>query len=1211
MNLSGLLGPLQSSSEFQSLLARLSEPSATTALNILGAARPYLLAALQDNWRRPLLVVAPKPEQALQLFRQLSTWAAEPADVLHFPESDSLPYERAPTSLDVRQRRLKVVERLAASANAGDGGPDTLHHWGSPLIVTSARALMQQTISPAQYQKASMLIRRDESHPLGPLMTHWQQIGYEPVTIVDQPGQFSHRGGIVDIWPPAMDMPARIEFFGDEIDSMRLFDPVSQRSRDPLSEIRVIPGSEALPILGPDGARRLRRVRGLADELSDGARRDLDDDLETMSQGRRSSVQEVYLHYLDTPAVSLLSHLPPGALLVADDLQAVAAAGREWESEIDQLRANAVESREIPAGFIAPVVLLKFEGSETAEGAPAHPLVQLRPHLNLTFGLYDQAIGRWQELFASAPRYGGKMLQAIDDWRARLNAGERLIVVSRQADRLAELMHERNLPVELRENVAGEPFTLVTGALAEGFEFSEPAHGSALLENLSGGSNAPHAAPPPPLIVFSDAEIFGYARPEPRRSSEKRAAPMEAYYADLAPGDYVVHIEHGIARYAGLVRRDFHAVEREYLQLEYAGGDKLFVPVEQADRVARYVGSGEHAPAVHRLGTTYWESAKARAQRAVADIADDLMKLYAQRAQVPGHAFSADTAWQQELENSFPYAETPDQLRALEAVKRDMESARPMDRLICGDVGYGKTEVALRAAFKAAMDGTQVGVLVPTTVLAEQHWKTFCERLKAFPIEVEMISRFRTESQQKKILERLQKGGVDILIGTHRLLQPDVQFKNLGLLVIDEEQRFGVKAKEKLKQLRTEVDVLTLTATPIPRTLNMALMGARDMSTIDTPPDERLPIRTYVIQYDEAIVKQAIMRELGRNGQVFFVHNRVLGIEQVVARLRRLVPEARIAVGHGQMPERELERVMLDFSEARYDVLVCTSIIESGIDLPNVNTIIINRADQFGLADLYQLRGRVGRSARQSYAYLMYSRDKVLVDIARKRLQAIFEASELGAGFKIAMRDLEIRGAGDILGAKQHGQITAIGFDLYTKLLAQAVREKREQLPAQQQTAPRRAVPERDSEMPQTTDSIGIDLPLETHIPADYVPEEALRLRLYRRMAEMNDPEIVREFEGELADRFGMLPTPVTNLLYMLRVKTLAARAGVDAVLAQNDNILVRFRERVTLLEWRPSRELERAVTVSRNSVTLPFGTNHAWMAPLEKLLSEIGQKSR
>ncbi|TMC54055.1 MAG: transcription-repair coupling factor, partial [Chloroflexi bacterium] len=768
---------------------------------------------------------------------------------------------------------------------------------------------------------------------------------------------------------------------------------------------------------------------------------------------------------------------------------------------------------------------------------------------------------------------------------------------SRQAERIEELMRERNLVVDLSDGVGAGAISLITGVLGEGFEFAG---------GLRGHGNGQHQ-PSPGFILLSDAELFGYARPEPRRPSEKRSTPVENYYADLVPGDYVVHVEHGIARYAGLVRRDFHAVEREYLQLEYAGGDKLYVPVDQADRVARYIGTGDAPPAITRLGTADWESAKAKAKRAVDEIAGDLIQLYAQRVQVKGHAFATDSTWQQELEDSFAYAETPDQERALDAIKRDMESERPMDRLVCGDVGYGKTEVGLRAAFKAVMDGKQVALLVPTTVLAEQHLKTFRDRLQAFPVEVEMLSRFRTESQQQKILERLASGGVDIVIGTHRLLGDDVHFKDLGLLIIDEEQRFGVKAKEKLKQLRTEVDVLTLSATPIPRTLNMALLGARDMSTIDTPPEERLPIRTYVTQYDEPVIRQAIMRELARGGQVFFVHNRVHGIEQVMSRIKRLVPDARVTCGHGQMRERELERVMIDFADGKYDVLVCTAIIESGIDLPNVNTIIINQADHFGLAELYQLRGRVGRSPRQAYAYLLYSRDKVLSDVARKRLQAIFEASDLGAGFRIAMRDLEIRGAGDILGARQHGQIAAIGFDLYTRLLAQAVREKRAEVGVRGDGARRKEEAPAGESGPVASSVFGpesavtLDLPLEAHLPKAYVPGEEMRLRLYRRMAELDSLEAIDDFAQELADRFGPVPEPAVNLLYLLRLKVLATRTSVDSITTDDvlARIVLRVRDRVVLLEWRPSREVERTVTVGRNSVTVPL--QDGWMSILEK----------
>ena len=570
------------------------------------------------------------------------------------------------------------------------------------------------------------------------------------------------------------------------------------------------------------------------------------------------------------------------------------------------------------------------------------------------------------------------------------------------------------------------------------------------------------------LWFLTDAELFGWGKPKPRRPQRTRAVAPEVFFADVQPGDYVVHLEHGIGQFKGLIKMAVDGVEREYLQVEYAQSDQLYVPVHQADRLARYVGAGDATPSLHRLGTADWEQVKARARKAVAEIADELLELYAAREVVQGHAFSPDAAWQGELEASFPYVETEDQLIAIESVKHDMEQPRPMDRLICGDVGYGKTEVALRAAFKAVMDGKQVAILVPTTVLAQQHYTNFSRRLAAFPVSVAMLSRFQTPAQQDRTLSGLANGSTDLVIGTHRLLSNDVAFKDLGLLIVDEEQRFGVSHKEKIKQLRTEVDVLTLTATPIPRTLHMSLTGVRDLSTIDTPPEERLPIKTWVGDFDEGLVRQAVLRELDRNGQVYFVHNRVQGIEQIAARVSKIVPEARTAIAHGQMPEKELSAVMLAFAEGDYDILVCTTIIESGLDIPNANTIIINRADTFGLAQLYQLRGRVGRSAVRAYAYLLVDKYKTLTEDSRRRLEAIQEASDLGAGFRIAMRDLEIRGAGELLGARQHGHIAAVGFDLYTRLLAQAVQEARERAggaskPPRDDDEAERAVRGRDS----------------------------------------------------------------------------------------------------------------------------------------------------
>ena len=641
----------------------------------------------------------------------------------------------------------------------------------------------------------------------------------------------------------------------------------------------------------------------------------------------------------------------------------------------------------------------------------------------------------------------------------------------------------------------------------------------------------------------------------------------EVFFADVKPGNYVVHIEHGIGQFKGLVRLTLDGMEREYLQVEYAQRDHLYVPVHQADRLARYVGPGEGTPSLHRLGTLEWEQVKARAKKAVAEIADELLELYAAREIVQGHAFSPDAAWQAELEASFPYVETEDQLVAIEAVKHDMEQPRPMDRLICGDVGYGKTEVALRAAFKAIMDGKQVAVLVPTTVLAQQHYTNFTRRLASFPVNVASLSRFQTAARQDRAIEDLISGKTDLVVGTHRLLSKDVAFKDLGLLIVDEEQRFGVAHKERIKQMRTEVDVLTLTATPIPRTLHMSLTGVRDLSTIETPPEERLPIKTFVGDFDESLVRQAILREMDRNGQIYFVHNRVQGIEQMAARIQKIVPEAKIAVGHGQMPERELSSVMLAFAEGEYDILVCTSIIESGLDIPNANTIIINRADQFGLAQLYQLRGRVGRSAARAYAYLLVEKYKTLTEDARRRLEAIQEASELGAGFRIAMQDLEIRGAGELLGARQHGHIVAVVFDLYTRLLAQAVQDARTGLT---KGDGRRPAGHGLQEVGEAADSrrnlleeplaptVQLDLNLPARIPDSYVPDAALRLQLYRRLAGLTTLEAIGELAQEFTDRFGPLPEAIENLLYIVRVKVLAINASVESIAQEEGQFLIK-----------------------------------------------------
>jgi transcription-repair coupling factor (superfamily II helicase) len=706
------------------------------------------------------------------------------------------------------------------------------------------------------------------------------------------------------------------------------------------------------------------------------------------------------------------------------------------------------------------------------------------------------------------------------------------------------------------------------------------------------------------ITVMSDSELFGWKKPTTiRRRKPRRGVTPETFFADVNPGDLVVHIEHGIGRYIGLVKLDFEGVEREYLAVAYANDDKLYVPIHQADRLARYVGIDDGLPRLNRLGSADWGMVKRRAKRAVEDIAKELLEVYAKRETALGRAFSRDTAWQVEIEDAFPYVETDDQLRAIAEVKKDMEKARPMDRLVCGDVGYGKTEVALRAAFKAVMDGTQVAVLAPTTVLAQQHYQTFKQRLEAYPVQIEMLSRFRTKSQQQQTLQHMTAGTTDIVIGTHRLLQKDIEFKNLGLLVIDEEQRFGVKHKEKLKAMRTDVDVLTLTATPIPRTLHMSLSGVRDLSTIDTPPEERMPIRTTVTEYDEGLIRTAILRELDRGGQIFYVYNRVMGIEQKANRLRNLVPEARISVGHGQISERQLERVMIDFVAGESDVLVSTTIIENGLDMPNVNTIIIDRADRLGLAQLYQLRGRVGRGAVQAHAYLLTPKHHQLKSDAHKRLEAIAEASELGAGFRIAMRDLEIRGAGELLGARQHGHIAAVGFDMYTRLLGQAVREIKGESPE--------LVTGDDALtlLNPLSEGVQLNLPVPAYIPEEYLPEEKMRLRLYRRLAGVSTLKEIDDLGKEIQDRFGEMPDPVVNLLYQLRLKVLALDAGVKSIVTEVGQIIIRADTLQNVDRPGLQRRLGTAAKVTPRQVTLPLHPNlEVWQAELEKALRLISR---
>jgi len=1156
MLLSGLLELIRAQSAFRALA-----PGAT--LGLPRSARPYVTAALAGQAEGPQLVVTARVERAHDLAEQLPAWDPN-LRVLSFPEPNPIFYERAPWGPRTIRARLQVLAEML----------ETSHPQTVTVVVTSARALMQRTLPPAEFVAHAQTIRLGDQLRPDELLHRWLAAGYEPVSLVTVPGTFSRRGGIVDMYPLASEKPTRIEFFGDEIDSLRTFDPATQRSEERQEVLHLTPAREALPHLTPPLAESL--AGWFMSQREDAHEIDLDDpalplsDQPSLLGGVAFLMLEYYLPYLYAEPACLLDYLPSDAPLLVEDLD-------ELRDAVEELEAQGLKTRDsagtpgLPPDYPLPYVTWDHVDERLAGRTNNLELGGL-----LTEG--ERELGH---LFGTGQRFGGELKPVLDFLSGASRRGERAVVVSRQAERLAELWTETGLhvvsPVVERLDqppVPGTP-TFVPGALSAGW-------------SLRGEDGTV-------THLLTDAEIFGWRRPEPRRRRARAIAP-EDLFADLSPGDFVVHPDYGIGLFEGLEMRVLDGVEREYLLIRYDGGDTLYAPVHQADRLTRYIGVDDREPGLSQLGKTEWTRVRERTRAAVMETAQEMLSLYAAREAVVGHAFNPDTPWQHELEAAFPHPETEDQLHALREVKADMQRPRPMDRLICGDVGYGKTEVALRAAFKAVMDGKQVAMLVPTTVLAQQHFATFSHRMAPFPVVVEMLSRFRTRTEQAAIVEGLREGRVDIVIGTHRLLQNDVAFKDLGLLIVDEEQRFGVTHKERLKQMRTEVDVLTLTATPIPRTLYMALTDIRDISTIDTPPEERLPVVTFVGKRDEALIRRAILREMERGGQVFYVHNRVRTIASEQERLARLVPEARIEIGHGQMPEAQLAEVMVNFSQGEIDVLVSTSIIESGLDIPNANTLIVDRADRFGLSQLYQLRGRVGRSAARGYAYFFHPPLGRLTPDARARLETIAEQTELGAGFNIAMRDLELRGAGDILGHRQSGHIAAVGFHLYTRMLSRAVKALRSRREGKPELAP--AEPE--------TAATSIELPLPTYLPTDYIPDAALRLKLYRRMADLTTIEAVDDMAAELADRFGPLQLPVKNLLYQLRVKVLAAQIGIEAIASNGQYISIRLPGLEKMNRAELQQQLNPSVRISKQALYLPADPEGTWQETLLMVLESL-----
>ncbi|MFP4322337.1 MAG: transcription-repair coupling factor [Anaerolineales bacterium] len=1106
MHLHGLLSVLTSQAAFSSLVAQLRHDETVADQNIVRAARPMVAAALAAALARPLVIVCGREDRAYNLAEQLPVWLPE-VHVLRFMAPNVGFYARAPWSEAVVRSRLETLSGLMHE----DFGA------GPFCVVTSAHALMQKTLPRREFRLGGRRLRVGQTVDLEALLALWLSLGYEPQTLVSVPGQFSRRGGIVDFFPATQAAPVRIEFWGDEIESLRRFDPATQRSSETLDSVVFTPTREALPKYAPKVADQLAVwFESQAATTPDSPQTDY----EALREGMHFPTLEFYMPWLYAQPGSLLDYLPENSLILIDDWAHLQDQMTELESAALEQRDAARATNAIPPEMPLPYFTWDALQDDLLARRPLHLGRGELPTADIVLG----------DLFLPDQRFGGQLRNVIDYLHQLAAKGDRAIVVTRQAEHIAQLWSETSTylrPITTLDDMARLGDTnFVAGELTEGWVLETP------------DKHRVH--------LLTDAEIFGWQRPEPRRRQRPRPAAPPTVLNEMAEGDYAVHVEHGIGRFAGLIKRTVRGEEHELLRLEYADNDILFVPIHQAERLTPYVGPDDRPPKLNRLGTQEWSRIRDKAGKAAEEIAEELLALYAKRELAAGHAFGPDTPWQHELEASFAYVETEDQLRALAQVKRDMESPHPMDRLICGDVGYGKTEIALRAAFKATMDGKQVAVLVPTTILAQQHYQTFLRRLGQFPVNIEMLSRFRDAAQQSAILEKLARADIDILIGTHRLLQADVIFKDLGLMIVDEEQRFGITHKEQLKQMRAAVDVLTLTATPIPRTLYMSITGIRDISLISTPPEERLPVITHTGIYDEKLVRQAILREIDRSGQVFFVHNRVRSINTITARLRELVPEASFAIAHGQMDERQLEEVIVSFSMGEYDVLVSTSIIENGVDIPNANTIILDHAEWFGLAPLYQLRGRVGRSAQQGYAYFFHTTPHRLTDEARARLDTISEETQLGAGFAVAMRDLEIRGAGDLLGRRQSGHVAAVGFHLYTQLLAEAVRRVKA----------RSGMTERG---PAPSTPLTIDLPLPTYIPQEYVPETALRIQLYRRMADLASLDEIAMLEGELRDRFGPIPGAVSGLLYQLRVKLLASAAHASAIVTETDKIGIKL----------------------------------------------------
>lgn len=1097
-----LIKAFSTDTDFQSIVSGIrSGMKEQLVAGLTGSSRQVMIASLMQELQRPLLVVTHNMFSAQKITEDLVECLPED-QVLLYPAQELLATEVAVASPETLAQRIDVLTRLAA---------------GFRGVLVTPYAGLRRILPPKEvFAAAAVEVKLGEVLDINSFLKRLTELGYERVERVESKGEMSVRGGIIDVYPLTAEAALRIELFDDEVDSIRTFDVETQRSMDKQSAINIPPCREIIA-----DSKRFQNASQKAYELLQTQLEKMNDrtakdkllehighEIEQLREEHTFNGMFKYISLFYPESHTLFDYMAQDGILLLDEPARLIETAKQLErEEADWFTHSLQEGRALP----------NLSLSKTYENLlhrPAFPVLYLSLFLRQVPQTQPQNIVNF--MCRVMQNFHGQMNVLKSEMERWKKTGARVILLANgeeRMDRVRRVLDDYHIP---------EP-EILNGNLQTGFEM-----------------------PSIRLVVITEGEMFTQKQRKVRKADKKiENAERIKSYQELKIGDYVVHVNHGIGKYVGIGTLEINGIHKDYLHILYAGGDKLSVPIDQIDLIQKYVGSEEKEPKIYKLGGAEWARVKNKVRSSVKDIADDLIKLYAERQSTPGYAFSKDSTYQQEFEAMFPYEETHDQLRAIEEIKKDMEKPQPMDRLLCGDVGYGKTEVAIRAAFKAAIDGKQVAVLVPTTILAQQHYETFRERFADFPFNIQVMSRFRSKKEQNETIKSIKAGTVDIVIGTHRLLSQDVKFKDLGLLIVDEEQRFGVSHKEKLKRLKTNVDVLTLTATPIPRTLHMSMLGVRDLSVIETPPENRFPVQTYVLEHTPTLVREAIERELAREGQVYYLFNRVQGITQIADQISMLVPDARVSVAHGQMSEQELEKTILDFLDGEYDVLVSTSIIETGVDIPNVNTLIVHDADKMGLSQLYQLRGRVGRSNRIAYAYFTYQRDKVLTEVAEKRLQSIKEFTELGSGFKIAMRDLAIRGAGNLLGAEQHGFIASVGFDLYSQMLSEEINKRKQEM-------------EGEESQPAAEWNTQIDLHVDAYLPSDYIYDSMQKIEIYKKVANVRTLEEVEDLHEELVDRFGDLPPAVVNLLAVARFKIYGAAYKIESISQKGEDFSIK-----------------------------------------------------